>query len=259
MRFNQYYFLQIFFRKILLASLIVLGNFAANANGEEKYYVAPLRSSYININEQAGLCADAAGNLIWASGNWIYRLAPSYSSNPQTFYQPPSGFPSINRIVATPSGTVFISCQDHTVRRITTGGVMTILAGNPNQSGHRDGTVALSLLNSPQGLAVDSQGNVWVADHANQVIRRIGSNGEVTTVAGRPGIAGTADGVGDTARFGSEGVMNALTLSASGDLYLAERSRIRRITPTGEVITLAATFFQYCGFSLRCSRKVAYF
>ena len=82
----------------------------------------------------------------------------------------------------------------HTIRRVSPTGFVTTLAGKAGEPGSRDGGPAEARFNAPEGVAVDDAGNVFVADTGNGTVRRIGTDGTVTTVAGVPGRAGTALG-----------------------------------------------------------------
>jgi DNA-binding beta-propeller fold protein YncE len=86
-------------------------------------------------------------------------------------------------------------------------------------SGYLDGTGTAAQFNSPYGVAVDSGGNVYVADSANFVIRKITSGGVVTTLAGHAGVSGTADGTGTAAQFGS---IRGIASDGSGNLYVTD-------------------------------------
>ena len=73
--------------------------------------------------------------------------------------------------------------QDHTIKRVTVGGAVQHVAGVSGEYGHRDGAVAQALFNEPSGIAVAPNGDIFVADTGNHVIRRI-SGGMVTTISG---------------------------------------------------------------------------
>ena len=99
-------------------------------------------------------------------------------------------------------GNVYIADQsNNTIRKVTNSGVVTTLAGLAGSQGSANGTGNAARFDKPQGVAVDTAGNVYVADSNNQTIRKITGNGVVTTLAGLAGTPGSADGTGSTARF----------------------------------------------------------
>ena len=77
----------------------------------------------------------------------------------------------------------------------------TTIAGRPGVPGSADGAGTAARFNHPGGIAADSSGNLYVADTDNHTIRKIASSGVVTTMAGSPGISGSLDGTGTSARF----------------------------------------------------------
>jgi hypothetical protein len=124
----------------------------------------------------------------------------------------------------------------------------TTLAGQTGSSGSVDGTGSAALFNEPQGLAVDSAGNLYVADSRNYTIRKVTPAGVVTTVAGQAGSYGDADGIGNAARFGTWGTgPQGITVDAAGSIYVAVAAAgtIRKITPEGVDITLAGSAGQW--------------
>lgn len=137
------------------------------------------------------------------------------------------------------SGNIYVAdFGNQTIRKITPAGLVTTLAGQPGIAGGLNGTNGNALFSSPEGVAVDAAGNVFVADAGNDAIRRITPQGVVTTVAGRVGISGSADGASGTNTFSSPG---NLTIDSAGNLYVVDTQNhtVRTISPAGDVATLA--------------------
>ena len=115
---------------------------------------------------------------------------------------------------------------------------ITTLAGQAGVGGYADGAGSLAQFRLPNSVAVDSAGNVYVADTANNVIRKIAPTGVVSTLAGVSGIHGSADGTGGNARFWAP---FGIAVDGSGNVFVADTANntIRKITPNGVVSTLA--------------------
>lgn len=152
---------------------------------------------------------------------------------------------SFNRpkgIAVDSDGNVYVSDSgNNLIRKITSAGVVSTLAGLAGTSGSADGTGAAARFYDPRGLVVDSVGNVYVADGSNNLIRKITPAGGVTTVAGSSAVVGGfVDGTGTAARFNSP---SGLTLDSGGNLYVVDsfNHRIRKITPAGDVSTFAGS------------------
>lgn len=126
------------------------------------------------------------------------------------------------------AGNVYVADQgNHCIRKITPAGVVTTLAGSAGVSGFADETGTAALFNSPYGLTIDGQGNLFVADYGNHRIRRINPDGNVITWAGS-GQDGFLDGAGAEAMFSYP---RGITIDAAGVLYVTSQNRIRKITP----------------------------
>lgn len=142
-------------------------------------------------------------------------------------------------IAVNSAGTLYVADSDnHTIRRVTPAGVVTTLAGSPDMAGTTDGVGAAARFNGPRGIAVDSTGNVYVVDTFNNTIRKITPAGVVTTLAGSPGLSGSADGTGSAARFDRP---RGLGIDSSDILYVSDTANntIRKVTLGGVVTTFA--------------------
>ncbi len=116
--------------------------------------------------------------------------------------------------------------------------IMTVVAGQAGVSGSADGSLSEARFQSPNSVAMDGAGNVYVADTANNIIRKIASTGIVTTLAGASGSPGNADGTGNSARFLAP---FGIAADVSGNVYVADtlNNTIRKISPAGVVTTIA--------------------
>ncbi len=144
-------------------------------------------------------------------------------------------------VAAGSAGNVYVAdATDHSIRKITSTGIVTTFAGSFGSFGSTDGAGSAARFFGPLGIAADSAGTVYVADTGNHAIRKITSAGVVSTFAGTAGSSGNADGTGAAARFSGP---NGIALDGAGNLYVADTSNntIRKITPAGVVTTLAGT------------------
>ena len=210
----------------------------------------------------AGLTVDTSGN-VWVSdsGNYTIRKItsggvvttaagvpglPGFVDGTGTaalfdLYTQGQGGTALPSLAADANGNIYVSDNNNsTIRKIVAStAVVTTLAGTPGE-GNSDGSGSSAHFNLPAGMAVDGSGNIYVADLDNYTIRKITPQGAVTTLAGTPGAAGSADGTGSAARFY---LPYALAVDGSGNVYVADtgNNTIRKITPGGVVTTFAGT------------------
>lgn len=190
----------------------------------------------------------------------VIALANAYSLLAQSVYEPyalytlagtspgsadgtggAARFNGPNATVVDGAGNLFVAdTGNHTIRKITPGGVVTTFAGLGGVSGISDGTGTAARFNGPAALAIDSAGNFFVTDSGNNTVRKITPSGVVTTFAGQPGVAGSADGPAASATFFGP---NGIVINSSGTIYVADQTNntIRTISPGGMVSTLAGS------------------
>jgi sugar lactone lactonase YvrE len=133
-------------------------------------------------------------------------------------------------------GTIYVAdTSNHTIRAVSPAGVVTTIAGSPLNSGTNDGPGSLARFDHPKTVALDAYGNIFVTDTYNRTIRKLalaGTNWTVSTIAGSPGLAGSDDGPGNTARFAYP---LGIVADNSGNVYVSEyyAYTIRKLTPSG--------------------------
>ena len=108
---------------------------------------------------------------------------------------------------------------NHTIRKVTSAGVVTTLAGTAGSSGSTDATGSAARFFNPSGISVDTAGNVFVADRTNHVIRKVTSTGVVTTEAGLAGSQGSNNGLGSAARFN---LPHGVAVDSAGNVFVAD-------------------------------------
>jgi len=150
-------------------------------------------------------------------------------------------------VAADSAGDLIVAdTSNNTIRKVTPAGVVTTLAGSARVSGGVDGPGSEARFNSPRGVAVDSAGNVFVAERGSSTIRKATPAGVVTTLAGSAGATGTNDGPGSAARFNHP---CGVAVDRAGSVFVADTDNctIRKVTPDGVVTTLAGKAGPYYG------------
>jgi len=181
--------------------------------------------------------ATSGSGIIMVSGSGAYvDVVTTLAASESVYY--PEG------VAVDGSGNVYVAdTSANKIRKITPTGAVTTLAGGGgsggNWSGSEDGAGTAASFNNPTGVALDSIGNVYVADRSNHKIRKITATGVVTTLAGT-GTQGSTDGTGTATSFNSP---SGVAVDSSGNVYVADSGnhRIRKISPSGAVTTLAGS------------------
>lgn len=154
-------------------------------------------------------------------------------------------------VVVDREGNAFVTdCFNHFnhhVRKITSGGVVTTVAGS-SARGFADGRGANAKLKRPSGIAIDSEGNLFVSDRSNNRVRKVAQDGIVTTTAGSSS-EGHADGLGAEASFTR--ITGGIAVDSANDLFVCDQQtpnefRVRQIKPSGVVTTIQTTSVLKC-------------
>ncbi len=133
--------------------------------------------------------------------------------------------------ITTPAATLVVIGQPY---------YTTTLAGQPSTPGTSDGQGSAAMFSYPNDVALDANGNIFVADTNNGAVRKVTPDGNVTTFAGSPGVPGYVNAIGTNARFNFD---NALDFDSGGNIFVADSTNnaIRKITPDGNVTTFAGS------------------
>lgn len=201
---------------------------AVDANGN--VYIADKNNSVIRKVNTSGIITTIAGTSV-AGYTGDGGLATSAKIN-------------LPAAVATDAaGNVYISdTYNHAIRKVSTSGIITTVAGGNGIGYTGDGSVATSAeFNFPWGLTVDNSGNIFVGDEHNHVIRKVNTSGIITTVAGTGTSGYTGDG--GLATAAKLNVCNGVVSDAQGNLYISDVSNnvIRMVNTSGVITTIAGT------------------
>ena len=208
---------------------------AFDANGN--LYIADMDNGRIREVTTSGIITTVAGN-----GNETFAGDGGAATSAGLHY--PAG------VALDAAGNLYIADQSNNrIRQVATNGIITTVAGNGGSSYSGDrGPATNATLSGPTSVAVDTLGNLYIADKSNDRVRQVAANGIITTVAGNGG-AGYA-GDGGAATSAELYYPNGVAVDGAGNLYIADtyNFRIRKVNPNGIITTVAGNGgFGYAG------------
>jgi uncharacterized protein (TIGR03437 family) len=214
------------------------GGAATSAGLDEPFSVALDSSGNLYIDSRGDgriRKVDSKGNISTVVGNGTLGFGGDNGAATSAQLFLPMG------VAVDSSGNIYIAdTQNNRVRKVASGSNISTIAGNGGISYSGDSGPAIKAqLNAPQGIAVDSSGNYYIADTANNVVRKVAANGTISTFAGN-GSAGSG-GDGSAATSAQLNYPQGVAADAAGNVYIADtaNSRVRKVSSTGTISTVA--------------------
>ena len=201
-------------------------------------YIIP---STLMVGQPVNYLPTNSGGAVYADGD-VTLLAGGSTSGYVDAIGTAARFQGLAGMVAGSSGLIYISdAGNHTIRSYdpSTREVKSFVGSISSVSGWQDGTGSTARFYKPVSICKDVSGNLYVSDRGNNMVRKITPSGAVTTLAGST-TAGYTDATGSSARFSEPW---GITVDGSGNVYVTDENnlRVRKITPSGTVTTLAGS------------------
>jgi len=200
------------------------------------------------LNEPSGVAIDKAGNMYISDtrNHKIRKVDPNgiittiAGRDTTMHYYFGDGIPAVNAILYTPAGidvapdgsVVFVDGGNLCVRKISSDGIITKVAGTPTKPGFAgdDGAATNARFTSPTGIAIDKNGNIFIADLGNYRVRKIGTDGKINTVAGNGNQDQNGYGDGGPAVDATVDRPTCVAVDSSGNLFIGEKAnRVRYV------------------------------
>lgn len=212
-------------------------------DGADNLYIADKINSRIRKIDASGIISTVAGGFSVEDDPLaqVYYATGSNVRDGGKATEARLGYPKGVSVDAL--GTMFIADSgDNRIRKVDPSGTISTILGTGLAAYWGDGLQGtLASVNGPSGITTDAAGNVYIGDRVNHRVRKIDTNGIVTTIAGL-GVP-TYSGDGGPATLASLNGPASVALDDAGNLYIADylNHRIRKVAPDGIIITIAGT------------------
>ncbi len=245
---------------VAVATLVVPASPAAAAGGDITSVAGLTLGTGVATNVAQGVQDVAVfGSTVFDADRGIIRAINTTTGNEQVyagldrgsseaFADPGDGGPAtaaeffLNKIAVDSTGNLFMVTQGNHVRKIDTSGVISTVAGTGVAGFSGDGGPATAAqLNAPTDIATDAGNNLYIVDN-NRIRKIAAATGVITTVAGNGTVGFSGDGGPATsASITGQGGGGGVAVDATGNIYIAGASRIRKVDTSGIITTIAGT------------------
>jgi hypothetical protein len=221
-------------------------NYAAEVavDGTGNLYVCDAFNCVVRKVNTNGIITTVAGN---------HSMEETYSGDGGAATNAGLDFP-MGAVVDGSGNLYFADFYNNVVRKVATNGIITTFAGNHSLGGGYSGDggpATNAALYNPVNVTMDGTGNLYIAEYRNNVVRKVATNGIITTVAGKHTLGGGYSGDGSAATNAALNEPQGVTLDGAGNLYIADGANnvIRQVNPSGIIATMAGKHSLGAGYS----------